>query len=191
VNTVFDPSYAWRKGRLQTERGGAHVANIALGDGTERQAISVGGTEPFTLPRLYPNLLDVEVFLGMPGSVGKFMPIISGAITGISKVSPLRNALKKVANDRVKGSTGGPSDAERAGAGSTVTARAFAPDGSQLAEVIFSGVNGYTFTFEILAWGAIIAQAGGITATGALGPVDAFGLDALCSGVETSGLTRQ
>ena len=38
-----------------------------------------------------------------------------------------------------------------------------------------TGVDGYTFTGRILAWGADSAAAGALQGTGALGPVDAFG----------------
>ena len=37
-----------------------------------------------------------------------------------------------------------------------------------------TGVNGYTFTAEMLAWAQCAAEAG--SGTGALGPVDGFGL---------------
>ena len=39
-----------------------------------------------------------------------------------------------------------------------------------------TGVNGYTFTGRILAWAAQSAAEGGLKGTGALGPVEAFGL---------------
>ena len=37
-----------------------------------------------------------------------------------------------------------------------------------------TGVDGYTFTGRILAWGAERAAAGGLQGTGALGPADAL-----------------
>ena len=40
----------------------------------------------------------------------------------------------------------------------------------------------------MLAWGADRAAAGGLQATGALGPVDAFGLIALTDGCRWAGL---
>jgi len=58
----------------------------------------------------------------------------------------------------------------------------------ELAEVHLTGVNGYTFTGRILAWGAERAAEGGLRGTGALGPVDGFGLEALVDGCRWAGL---
>jgi hypothetical protein len=52
------------------------------------------------------------------------------------------------------------------------------------------GVNPYDFTAAILAWGAERAAAGDLQGTGALGPVDGFGLDALERGCAEAGLAR-
>ena len=50
------------------------------------------------------------------------------------------------------------------------------------------GPNGYTFTGEILAWGAQHAADHGLQGTGALGPVEAFGLRTLEAGCAEIGL---
>jgi hypothetical protein len=50
--------------------------------------------------------------------------------------------------------------------------------------------NGYTFTADILAWGAMTAAADGVEGTGARGPVSAFGLDTLEAGARQAGLAR-
>jgi hypothetical protein len=42
----------------------------------------------------------------------------------------------------------------------------------------------------MLAWAALRAAGGGLHGTGALGPVDGFGLDALEQGVAQAGLAR-
>ena len=49
-------------------------------------------------------------------------------------------------------------------------------------------MNGYTFTGRILAWAALRAVDPGIAGKGALGPVEAFGLDELQAGCEEAGL---
>jgi hypothetical protein len=54
-----------------------------------------------------------------------------------------------------------------------------------------TGVNGYTFTGRILAWGAGRAADGGLRGTGALGPVDGFGLDELTAGCAEAGISEQ
>jgi short subunit dehydrogenase-like uncharacterized protein len=91
----------------------------------------------------------------------------------------------------VKGSTGGPDEQARAKGSSYVIATAFDAAGAELAEVRITGVDGYTFTADILAWGAERAAAGGLEGTGALGPVDAFGLDVLEAGAAEAGLARE
>jgi hypothetical protein len=54
-----------------------------------------------------------------------------------------------------------------------------------------TGVDGYTFTGRMLAWGAERAAAGGLQGIGALGPVDAFGLVALTDGCQWAGLAEE
>ena len=63
--------------------------------------------------------------------------------------------------------------------------------GRQLSEVNVTGVDGYTFTGRILAWGAEQAAAGGLRGTGAMGPADAYGLDALVDGCRQSGISEK
>ena len=69
-------------------------------------------------------------------------------------------------------------------------AQAFDASGQQLSEVRLEGTNPYTFTGAILAWGAHAAASGALRGTGALGPVDAFGLDDLVAGTAEAGISR-
>ena len=57
-------------------------------------------------------------------------------------------------------------------------------------ETRLPGINGYDLTARFLAWGAQTAARGGLQRTGALGPVDGFGLDALEAGCAEAGLAR-
>jgi len=57
-----------------------------------------------------------------------------------------------------------------------------------LERVELRGVNGYTFTGKILAWGAARTAEQGLEGTGSLGPVEAFGLRALEDGCREAGL---
>jgi hypothetical protein len=52
------------------------------------------------------------------------------------------------------------------------------------------GVNPYELSAELLAWGAEGAASGRLRGTGALGPVDAWGFDALEAGVAEAGMHR-
>jgi len=88
------------------------------------------------------------------------------------------------------GSSGGPDAEARAKVGSLVVAEAFDARGTQLSAVRLKGVNPYDFTAGILAWGAETAAAGGLQGTGALGPADGFGLEALVRGCAEAGISR-
>jgi hypothetical protein len=70
-----------------------------------------------------------------------------------------------------------------------VIAQARSASGEVLQRVQLNGPNGYDFTFQILAWGAIAAAEGGLRGTGALGPVQAFGLAEIVQGAASAGLT--
>jgi hypothetical protein len=56
--------------------------------------------------------------------------------------------------------------------------------------VHLAGIEGYEFSAGILAWGADQAAAGRMQGTGALGPLEAFGLDAVEQGCREAGVTR-
>jgi hypothetical protein len=100
--------------------------------------------------------------------------------------------LLKLAGERfVKGSTGGPDAEARKRSGSHIVAIAYDGADRELAEVHLTGVDGYTFTGRVLAWGAQMAAEGGPQGTGALGPVDALGLVALMDGCRWAGLEEE
>jgi len=102
----------------------------------------------------------------------------------------VRALSRKLADTFVKGSTGGPGPEQRARSGSYIVAEAYAASGAKLAEVHLTGVDPYTFTAGILAWGARRAAEDGMLGSGALGPDGAFGLDELEAGCREAGLTR-
>jgi len=111
---------------------------------------------------------------------------VGGAVGDHARAGLPRRA-RQAGGRRREGSTGGPDEAERAGSGSYVTALAYDAAGRELADVRLEGVDGYTFTGRFLAWAAEHAAAGEITGTGALGPVEAFGLERLEQGVAEAG----
>jgi short subunit dehydrogenase-like uncharacterized protein len=189
AEALMAPSYAWRGGRMVTERGAARMRHFDV-DGRSRPAISVGTSEAFALPRGRPQLRDVNVYLGWFGGASRPMTLMTPGLDLFRRVPVLGDFPRKLARQLVKGSTGGPDADARARSGSYVVAAAYAPNGAQLAEVKLTGVNGYDFTGRILAWGAQRALEGGLTGTGALGPVDAFGLDELEAGAAEAGISR-
>lgn len=190
VGVMLEPGFAFRGGRVVAEPPGRHVARFDV-RGREREAVSVGSSEHFTLPALSPALTDVEVYLGWFGKLSRPMQIGSIGLAAIGKVRPLKSGLTGIARRLVSGSTGGPGEAERAAGGSYVLARAYDGAGERLAEVHLSGVDGYTFTANFLAWAAICARDGGITGSGALGPAAAFGIERFEQGVAAAGISRE
>ncbi len=74
MGALMEPSFQFRGGVLVTERGAKKVHSFGVG-GRQRQGISVGTSEAFSLPRVYPGVRDVEVYLGWfgrqePGDAG-------------------------------------------------------------------------------------------------------------------------
>jgi short subunit dehydrogenase-like uncharacterized protein len=185
AGAIAAPSFGWRGGRLVTERGAKRVRSFTVGD-KDRPAISVGSSEHFALPRIAPQLREVNAYLGWFGPASRPMQAMS-MVTSLPGVGP---AVGAVTTRLVKGSTGGPDATQRQRTGSHVQALAYDPSGRELAHVVLEGPNGYTLTGAFLAWGAGRAREGGLQATGALGPVEAFGLDSLEAGCAEAGLKR-
>jgi hypothetical protein len=189
MGALVDPAFAWREGRLNTERGAARVRSFLV-DGRAQTGVSVGSSEHFTLPRLAPNVRDVGAYLGWFGPMSRPMQAFSAVGAATMKVPGARAATSALTSRLVKGSTGGPDAEARAKSTSHVVGVAYDAAGTQLSEVHIAGINGYDFTGRILAWGAAVAAADGLRGTGALGPVEAFGLDELEAGCAEAGLAR-
>jgi len=189
AGAMLEPGFAYRDGRIVTEQGGRRVRSFEV-KGRSRQAVSIGSSEHFTLPRLASGVTDVEAYLGWFGPMSRPLQAGSFALGAIRRVPPLRSGFESLLGRFAKGSTGGPSEEERATGGSYIVGIARGADGEALAEVRLSGVDGYTFTGAFLAWAAQRALAGGIEGAGALGPAEAFGLEEFERGVAAAGISR-
>lgn len=188
AGAMFEASFAFRGAELVTERGARSVRTFAV-DGQRRARISAGGSEHLTLPRLHPQLREVDVGLGWFGPMSRAIQGFSAAMAVAGRVPGARTALSTLIGGG-KGSTGGPDEGARERQGSLIVATARDDSGSCLAEVRLEGVNPYTFTGAALAWGARQALNEGITGSGALGPVEAFGIETLEGGVAQAGIQR-
>jgi hypothetical protein len=188
AGTVLEPGHAYRDGRIKSERGARHVRSFPVG-GKDRAAVSVGGSEHFTLPRSYPGLTDVEVCMGWFGPASRAFQVGSAGIDLVTKLPGARGLIERGIGTFVKGSTGGPDAEARSRTSSHIVAIARDGEGRELADVHVTGVNGYTFTGDFMAWAAIEAAERGLKGTGAIGPVEAFGLDRLAAGCADCGLT--
>ncbi|MDX6698181.1 MAG: hypothetical protein QOE65_1578 [Solirubrobacteraceae bacterium] len=185
AGAITAPSFAWRGKRIVTERGAKGVRSFSV-RGKDRPAISVGSSEHFALPRLAPDLREVNIYLGWFGPASRPMQ----AMSLVASAPGVGRAMGALSERFVKGSTGGPDATQRAKSGSHVQAFAYDGAGRELAHVVMEGPNGYTLTGDFLAWGAARAANEGMNGTGALGPVDAFGLDELEAACAKAGLKR-
>jgi short subunit dehydrogenase-like uncharacterized protein len=184
----FDDSFAFRDGQVRRVRSAERVRDFDV-RGTPRPAISVGGAEHFTLPAAYPRLREVNVHLGWFAGLARAVQAGSLAASVVTRVPGVRGVLG-FAMSRVVGLAGGPEPGTTPGTASYIAAEAYGPDGERLAEVHVSGADGYAFTAGFLAWAARRAAHAGVEATGAAGPLEAFGLEALERGCDEAGLRR-
>jgi len=190
---LTESGFAWHDGAIQTERPAAHVRSFDVG-GKTLDAISLGGTEHFTLPRLDPSLKEVRVFLGWAGKRSTTVSQAGRFLHPLSKVPFAPAIAAGLGGLFIQGSSGGPSPADRAVADTVVVAEAFAGE-RRVSRVQVQGPGPYDLTADLLAFAADTARRGGLgvgTArrAGALGPADAFGPAEFIRGCEHLGLAE-
>jgi short subunit dehydrogenase-like uncharacterized protein len=188
VGASLNDGYAFREGALRDVRAAERMRSFRV-KGKRRTAISIGGAEHFTLPAAFPRLREVNVYLGWFGPLAR--PMQAGTLIGsvATRLPGVRGALQ-LAGSRLAALGGSPEPGTTPGGMSWVAAVAYDAFGEQMAEVHLSGVDRYAFTAEFLAWAARSAAAGRVAGTGALGPVEAFGVDTLERGCRQAGLER-
>lgn len=187
VGIVTEPVFSWRDG-IRVEPPGARMRTFPVA-GKDRPALSIGATEHYALPRLQPGLGEVDVYLGWFGPATRVAPVVSrglGLATKVPGVRVLADWVGELATRRVAAE---PDPAVLARSRSHFVGQAFAGD-EMLAEVRLVAGDPYRLTAELLAWGAERVARHGVSGSGALGPVDAFGLDVLEAGCAEAGLVR-
>jgi short subunit dehydrogenase-like uncharacterized protein len=187
---MLSPGFAWHGGRIVDERPARHGRAFEIFPGTRARAISMAGSEHFALPRIHPGLREVGVYLGWFGPASEPLRALAAGLSVVTAIPGARDALQGLFARVVKGSSGGPDATARAPITSVILAEAYDASGTRLADVRLEGINFYDLTAHFLAWGAQTAARGGLQGTGALGPVDGFGLDALQAGCAEAGLAR-
>jgi short subunit dehydrogenase-like uncharacterized protein len=180
---ILAPHFAFRDGRLQTERAAKRVRGFDA-RGKKFSAVSVGSSEHFTLPKIHQSLREVDAYLGWFGPGSKAMQ----GFSLLAEVPGVPAGSERLARRFVKGSRGGPDEAARAKTGSLIVAEASDASGNVIERVELDGPNGYTLTGAFLAWGAIQAAEHGVSGPGSLGPVQAYGLEILTKACEEMGL---
>ena len=186
---ALERAFAYRGGSIRTVRSAERVRDFAV-RGKSRPAISVGGVEHFTLPAAYPQLREVNVYLGWFAGLSRAISLGSRASAALTAIPFVRGALVR-GGEKLAGMGGqGPAPGTTPGTASYVVGAAYGADGEQLTEVTVAGADAYDFTAGCLAWAARTAAHDGVQATGAAGPLEAFGLHALQAGCSEAGLER-
>ena len=119
-------------------------------------------------------------------SVVPDMAVAGSFIGGFVRKIPLTTTAMRFAGERALGLVSGPEPGTTPGGRSWIAAETFDAAGRTLSEVHLDGVDGYAFTAGFMAWAAQQP----ISGAGALGPVEAFGLERLQAGAAAAGLTR-
>ena len=186
---IAEPSYALRDGRLRSERAAKRRSRVRprpppAGDLDRRQrAVRAAARAPRTARRrrlaglVRPGVAAAAAHLGRRGSCDE----------GARRPRRDRRARPRGSSTARRAA---PTPRRARAARSHAVAIASDASGAALATVRLEGVSPYDFTAEMLAWAALRAADGGLTGSGALGPVDAFGLDALEGGVAQAGISR-
>lgn len=184
VGVTLGDNHAFREGRLRVVRAAERVRSFTV-DGKPREAISVGGAEHYGLPAAFPSLREVNVYLGWFGPLAR--PLQAGSFVGqaVMKV-PGTRGLMRFSGERTLGLVKGPAAGTTPGGRSWIAAEAYDGAGRAVSSVALTGVDGYAFTASFMAWAAQQPVSG----SGALGPVEAFGLERLLEGARLAGLER-
>jgi short subunit dehydrogenase-like uncharacterized protein len=191
AEAMLKPSFAFRNEAIRTVRGAERYRTMPV-KGEERPCVGLGASEHFALPRSFPQLREVNAYLGWFGRLGPRAPRLIHAAAGLGhaalRVPGTRALAAAVFRRLLEGSSGGPSEDERRRAKVHVVAIAYDAADHRLAEVHLGGAEGYDLTGALLAWGAERVAVRGLDKAGALGPVDAFGLDELEAGCSDAGV---
>jgi short subunit dehydrogenase-like uncharacterized protein len=188
VGAMLDEGYAFRDGTVAGERGAARIRSFAV-KGRDREAVSIGSAEHFTLPAAFRQLSEVNVYLGWFGPLSR--AVQAGTLAGsVAQRLPGARSVMQYTGERLASLVPTADIADARTSLSWAAAAAYDDAGRQLAEVHVSGADGYTFTAGFLAWAARRVAHQGIDVAGAHGPLTAFGLDALVEGCAEAGIER-
>jgi short subunit dehydrogenase-like uncharacterized protein len=189
TGVLFDPGFARRGGVVVPERAGVRWRRFDAA-GRSRSAVSLGTSEHFSLPQTFPGLQDVDTYLGWFGPASRPLSLLSRTGGALVALPPVKRLVNAVVHRIFTGSSGGPDAAARARYTTVAVAEAYDASGNRLSTATVQGLNPYDFTGEMLAWATERLLTVGAQSVGALGPVSAFGLDALTEGARQAGVER-
>lgn len=189
-----EEQFAFRDGKIVAERAAKRVIDFQF-ESRKATAVSIGSTEHFTLPRFAPQLENVNAGLGWFGAASRAVSLASAIGRQVERVPGVSTVIEKVTGGgqgvretNSRDAPSGPSEDSRAQARTNVIAVARDASGDELARVQLDGPNPYDLTGKVVAWAAAEAEDGRITATGTIGPVEAFGLENLRKSCAAIGL---
>ena len=106
VGVLLDPQFAYRGGRIVTERGAARIRSFAI-RGRERAGFSLGASEHYGLPQVAPQLREVGAYL-VADRMSRAMQGMSAVNSALFKVPGVKHGVGALTARFVQGSTGGP-----------------------------------------------------------------------------------
>lgn len=189
VGQTTHRQFAYRDGRL-IDLGLVPARRSFPVKGAQWQAMSIPGTEHFDLPEAFPHLQDVGTYVGWFGPATPVVQGVYGAGAVLSRLPGGASVMRGVSGLLSRRTGVGPDEQARAKLGSLIVAEARAADGTVLSTVTLRGPNGYTLTGDLIAWAAHRLATAPPDATGARGPITAFGLEDLEAGCASLGLER-
>lgn len=190
VGVVTEPGLRWQDG-IRAEPGGSRMRVFPL-EGRDCPALSMGSTEHYALPRLAgaQGLAEVDVYLGWFGSATWALQLSSRITPVLLQLPGARQLVRTIGELARRWVAEEPDSVALARVIPHVVGTAYDASGTALAQVHLVSGEPYQLTADLLAWGAQRAAEHGVSAPGALGPVEAFGLDALESAAAEVGLRR-
>jgi short subunit dehydrogenase-like uncharacterized protein len=189
VSMLVEPGFAFAGGRLVTEAAGRRTWTFEAA-GRSRRGLSVGGSEHLTLPALAPTLRGVGVALDWFGPLTPLAHRLAPVSALAARLPGAQKAARRLAQLLGGRVAEAPSAATLANARTHTVAEVRDRGGALVSRVQLSGPEAYGLTASLLAWGATRAAEHGVRGTGAIGPVQAFGLEELTAGAAKAGLTR-
>jgi short subunit dehydrogenase-like uncharacterized protein len=189
MGVLLEPGFAFTGGRVQEEAPGRRVWEFEVG-GRRRRGLSIGGSEHLTLPALAPTLEEVAVHLDWLGPLTQTAHVLSPLTGLLGRIPGADRTAQRIAEAVGRRVSASPSEATVQQARTSTVAEVRDRAGDLVSRVQLDGPEAYGFTAEMLAWGAVRAAEHGVRGTGALGPVQAFGLGELTEGAAEAGLLR-
>ncbi|MDT7712306.1 MAG: hypothetical protein QOG46_995, partial [Pseudonocardiales bacterium] len=188
VGLLTGQGFTWRDG-IQPEPTASRVGTVKLG-GLEYPALAIGATEHYSLPRFAgpAGLSEVDVYFGSFTAATRLTKLPYRAIPALLALPGARSLVCAVGKFAMRWVTEEPDAAALSQVTSHIVGTAYDASGAELAQVHLVSGDPYQLTADLLAWSAQRAAEHGVSGPGALGPVEAFGIEVLTTGALEAGL---